>query len=263
MNLNEIFSQIFSNKPTENPISMFSWQHILIILFAIGTPVLLAVLLCKKQQKTQDILLKISAYLIIGLYVFDFFIQPFWAGSMTVSKLPFHICTFTGILIAFATFNKKFEKLKTLITVWAILAPSAYVLFPFSTFENTAIYSYSTVQSYIYHIIEIFWGVYMLTTGKVQLKWKTIWQPIVGLFPMALWATIGQELYYPNTIGENFMALRTDVSGIVPHWVYLMALFTAAVLAITLIYGLYNLIVIINKKVSQSKQNCQNVNSDT
>ena len=88
----------------------------------------------------------------------------------------------------------------------------------------------------------------MLTTGRVELKWKTIWQPIVALFPMALWATIGQELYFPDSIGENFMALRTDVSGIVPHAVYLLALFTAAVLAITLIYAIFSVVKLIKKK---------------
>ena len=263
MNLNELFYKIFSNKPTNNPIDMFSWQHFIIILFAIGTPILLAICLRKKSVKTQETLLKVAAYLIIVLYIFDFFVQPFWAGSMIVNKLPFHICTFTGLLIVFSTFNKKFEKLKVVVAVWAILAPSAYILFPFSTFSSTAIYSYSIVQSYLYHIIEIFWGVYMLTTGRVELKWKTIWQPIVGLFPMALWATIGQELYFPDSPGENFMALRTDVSGIVPHAVYLLALFTAAVLAIALIYCIYNICVLVkNRKRNYSKnyKSCCRIN---
>ena len=255
MNLSELFYKIFSNKPTNNAIFMFSWQHWLIVLVGIGLPILLAVLLRKKEENTQEKILKIAAYLIIGLYIFDFFVQPFWAGQMIVNKLPFHICTFTGLLIAFTTFNKKFDKLKTIVTVWAILAPSAYLLFPFATFETTAIYSYSTMQSCIYHIIEIFWGVYMLTTGRVELKWKTIWQPIVALFPMALWATIGQELYFPDSIGENFMTLRTDVSGIVPHAVYILALFTAAVLAITLIYGIFSIVKLIRKKRSLAKVN--------
>lgn len=257
MSLSELFYKIFSDKPTSNPINMFSWQHFLIILFAIGVPVLLATLLRKKSIKTQDLILKIAAYLIIGLYIFDFFVQPFWAGSMIVNKLPFHICTFTGLLIVFTTFNKKFEKLKIVVTVWAVLAPSAYILFPFATFESAAIYSYSIVQSYLYHMIEIFWGVYMLTTGRVTLKWKTIWQPIVGLFPMALWATIGQELYFPDSIGENFMALRTDVSGIVPHGVYILALFTAACLAIALIYLIYFICIKIKSKKLNTNKDCK------
>ena len=253
MTLNELFYKIFSNKPTNNPIYMFSWQHILIAIVSIGVPIILAILLRKKQSKTQDAILKVAAYLIIILYVLDFFLQPFWAGQIIVNKLPFHICTFTGLLIAFTTFNAKFSKIKVIVAVWAILAPSAYILFPFATFESTAIYSYSVLQSQVYHIIEIFWGVYMLVTNRVVLNWKTIWQPIVALFPMALWATIGQELYFPNEIGENFMALRTDVSGIVPHWVYIIALFIAAVLFVTLIYTIYNLVVYIRRKNNKQK----------
>ena len=80
---------------------------------------------------------------------------------------------------------------------------------------------------------------------------------------MALWATIGQELYFPDTPGENFMALRTDVSGIVPHAVYLLALFTAAVLAITLIYGIYNVIKLIkNRKNTYQQNECLNVKNE-
>ena len=168
---------------------------------------------------------------------------------MTVSKLPFHICTFTGILITLVTFNKKFEKLKVLTTVWSILAPIGFLMIPAAVLESdVALYSYSKLQTYIYHILEIFWGVYMLISKRVKLKWKTIWQPIVGLFPMALWATIGQELYYPNKIGENFMALRTDTTGICPHWLYIIALLTAALLAICLIYLIYNTIKYFNNK---------------
>lgn len=254
MNLTEFLENLFSNKTTSWSFKMFGLKHILVLCLIFGSVYLLAILLKNKSEQTKDKICRISAYLLVGLYIFDFFVQPFWTGTgyMTVSKLPFHICTFTGILLTFVTFNKKFEKLKVLTTVWAVGSATAYFLFPFGMSENTSMLSYSVLQPYLYHAVELFWGVYMLFSGKTQLKWSTIWQPIVGLFPMALWATIGQKLYYPNEIGENLMALFTDVSGIVPRWVYLLALFTAAVIGISLIYGIYNLIVYIKQKRKQS-----------
>ena len=93
----------------------------------------------------------------------------------------------------------------------------------------------------------------MLTSGKTQLKWSTIWQPIAYLLPLALWATFGQELYFPNTVGENFMMLRTDVSGIVPHYVYLLALFVGAVLAVSLLYLLYNVVIKVKNKKNKTQ----------
>ena len=88
----------------------------------------------------------------------------------------------------------------------------------------------------------------MVVSGTTKLEWKTIWQPIVGLFPMALWATIGQELYFPNEIGENYMFLRTDASAIVPQWMFIPALFIAAVLATSLTYLIYNAVINSKKK---------------
>lgn len=250
MNLSELFEKIFADRSTSWPFTMFGLKHILVLCLVFGVVYALAILLKNKNEQTKDKILRVSAYLLMGLYIFDFFVQPFWTGTgyILVNKLPFHICTFTGILLTFVTFNKKFEKLKVLTTVWAVAASTAYFLFPFGTSEFRSMLSYSVLQPYLYHAVELFWGLYMLFSGKTQLKWSTIWQPIVGLFPMAIWATIGQKLYFPNETGENFMALFTDVSGIVPHWVYLIALFTAAVIGVSLIYGIYNLVGYIKRK---------------
>lgn len=250
MNISEIFKMIFADYPTSWPLTMFGLKHILMLCLVFGLVLVVALSLRNKSQSTTDKILRVSAWLLMILYIFDFFVQPFWTGTgyMIVNKLPFHICTFTGILLAFVTFNKKIEKLKVLTTVWEVAASTSYFLFPFGTLESRSMLSYSVLQPYLYHAVELFWGLFMLFTGKTQLKWKTIWQPIVGLFPMALWATLGQKLYFPNETGENFMALFTDVSGVVPHWVYLIALFTAAVIGITLIYGVYNLVVYIKQK---------------
>jgi RsiW-degrading membrane proteinase PrsW (M82 family) len=108
----------------------------------------------------------------------------------------------------------------------------------------------------MYHIIELFWGVFMIVSGISKLDWKNIWQPIIGLIPMAIWATIGQELYYPNELGENYMFLRTDTTGIVPHWLFIVALFIGFSLLIVLVYFIYNFILnkLSNKKCESKEQ---------
>lgn len=251
MKLADIFSKIFKNNPTTNGFSIFSWQYFILLAFEIAIPLVLAIILSKKSENTKSKTLKISALLLLIIYIFDFFIQPFYAGSMITHKLPFHLCTATGILIVFVSFNKRFEKLKTIVSVWAVLSPLLWMLFPFNTYESVSLLSYSLIQSIIYHCIEFFWGLFMLLSGTAILRWKTIWQPIVGLFPMALWATIGQELYFPNEIGENFMMLRTDTTGICPKWVYIIALLLAAVIAISILYLIYYLF---NRKKNKSNK---------
>ena len=242
MTLSDIFSHIFKNNLITYGFSMFSWQHFVLLAFETLIPFILSIVLTKKVDDIKEKVLKIAATTLLILYIFDFFIQPFYAAEMMIHKLPFHLCTATGILIVFVTYNKKFDRLKTLVTVWAVLSPLLWMIFPFSTYESVSLLSYSLIQSILYHCVEFFWGLFMLLSGRVELKWKTIWQPIVGLLPMSIWATIGQELYFPNTIGENFMMLRTDTSGICPQWLYLLALFTAAVIAISLLYLIYYLV---------------------
>ena len=252
MTLHDLFSKIFSKIPDEVGFSIFSWQYFILLLFEIAIPVALAIIFAKKLNEKRDSVLRFSAIFLITIYIADFFVQPFYAGTMIPHKLPFHICTATGVLLTFVTLNKKFEKMSKIVTVWAIISPLLWMIFPFDTYDiGTSLFSYSLIQPIIYHMVEFFWGLYMLISGKVQLPWKTLWQPIVALFPMAIWATIGQELYFPNELGENFLMLRTDTTGICPHWVFIVALFLAATIVISLVYLIYYLIVRAKDKKTQ------------
>ena len=238
--MKEFFEKIFGYVPSDITPQLFGWQHFLIMAFVAGAIIGFSFLFKNKSEKTKKRVLNISAITIITLYIFDFFVQPFWDGDLVIGKLPFHICTLVGVLIPFVNFNKKFSFMKMSVVVWAILAPLAWVIFP-ANFLNrpVQIYSYPIVQSFVFHIFEIFWGVFMLVSGEVKLEWKKIWQPIVGLFPVAAWASLGQEMYYPGELGENFLFLKTDISAIAPQWMFIPALFIAACIAISLLFLIY------------------------
>ncbi|MBR6737265.1 MAG: YwaF family protein [Clostridia bacterium] len=243
--MRELFFKIFSDKYTANPTPLFGLVHIILIIFAIGGSIGLSLLLKNKSDSFKDKTLKIASLIVISLYIFDFFVQPFWNGGyMYEGKLPFHICTLTGILLTFVTFNKRFDKLKVVVAVWAALAPSAFILFPVTLIDSeVSILSYSKIQSFLYHTVEAFWGIFILISGKVKLEWKTLWQPIVALFPMAIWATIGQEMFYPNEPGENFLMLRLDLQELgidMERWVFYVLLFLIATTVISLLYLMAN-----------------------
>lgn len=226
-------------------MALFGWEHWLYIILIVGTIVTLALVFAKRSDQTKAKVLNITAVLVITLYLFDFFVQPFWDedGEIRISKLPFHICTLVGVLIPLVNFNGKCKFARQTVTVWAVLAPLMFILFPLN-YINQAVqpYSYPIIQTFVFHGLEIFWGVLMLVSHQVALRWRDIWQPIIGLFAVAAWATLGQELYYPDSLGENFLFLRTDISAYAPQWLYIPALFTAATLAITLMYLVYWLI---------------------
>ena len=248
--MSELFNKIFDYIPRETPVSLFGWQHWLFIVFITAAIVTFSIIFAKKSEKTKNRVLNWAAILVISLYIFDFFVQPFWHdGTLAVGKLPFHICTLVGVLIPFVNFSGKFKFAKQTVVVWAILAPLAFILFPLN-FINREVqpYSYPIIQSFLYHGLEIFWGVFMLVSKKASLRWRDIWQPIVGLFPVAAWATIGQELYYHGEVGENFLMLRTDISAYAPQWLYVPALFLGACTAIAFLYLIYWLVIRIKEK---------------
>ncbi len=228
----------------------------MILIF--GTTIALSIVFHNKSEKTKERVLHVTAVLVISIYIFDFFVQPFWNdGEMAIHKLPFHICTLLGILIPFVNFNPKFSFAKQAVTVWAVLAPLMFILLPLNYINRPVQpYSYSVIQTFLFHGLAFFWGVFMLVSQKTVLRWQDIWQPIVGLFPVVLWATIGQEMYYHGRVGENFLFLRTDISAYVPQWLLVPGLLFLASCAIALLY----LICYLGTKIcahAQSQKQCK------
>ena len=257
--MHEFLKNVFSNIPRETSVSLFGWQHWLFILTTVIFATLMSIIFAKKSQKTKDRVLNITAITIISLYIFDLFVQPFWNdGKIAISKLPFHLCTFVGVLIPFVNFSGAFRFAKQTVVVWSVLASLAFILFPLK-FINRPIepYSYPIIQTFLFHGLEFFWGVFMLVSKKVVLRWRDLWQPIVGLLPAAAWATLGQELYYPATRGENFMFLRTDISAYAPQWLLLPTMLLTASVCIALLYCIYRLIA--KRKASKAQTIEQNV----
>ena len=253
--MSKIFGEIFQYIPRKTEVPLWGWQHCLYVILILAAVVTLSIVFVNKSEKTKNRVLNITAILVIAVYVFDFFVQPFWNnGNIAINKLPFHLCTLVGVLIPFVNFAGALKFARQTVAVWAILAPLAFVLFPLN-YINRAVapYSYPIIQTFLFHGLEIFWGVFMLVSKKVVLRWRDIWQPIAGLLPAAAWATIGQELYYPGERGENFMFLRTDISAYAPQWMWVPALLIAASIAIALFYLIYWLVIKIKNK-PKSKQ---------
>ncbi len=242
--MKSIFEKIFSYVPRSTSIKLYGLSHILYILLILTAIVVLCSIFHKKSDSTKNRVLGVTAIIIIGLYLLDFFVQPIWAGDILVEKLPFHLCTAVGCLIPFVTFNKKFKFLEKTVVIWSILAPLIFIFAPLNYINKSVEpYSYPIVQTFVYHGAEVFWGIFMMVSKKVNLNWKSVWQPVVGLIPMALWATLGNIIYGDKAPVESFMFLKTDISAIAPQWLYIPSLVLATCIGTALIYLLYNLIV--------------------
>ena len=158
-------------------LSVFDFWHIFYLFLIFGFIVVIVYKFKNKDDLIKKRMINIVINIAFGLYILDFFLMPFSYGYIDIDKLPFHICTATGVLIPFVTFNKKFSCLKNVVTTWAIFGPLLWIILPMGVLNSAnRLYSYPIVQSYAYHVIELFWGVFMLTSGNVKLEWRKIWQ---------------------------------------------------------------------------------------
>lgn len=246
--MSNLFHNIFGNVPSNHSMHIYGIEHCLFLIFSIIFVVLICVIFYRKSQNTKEKISNILAIILVSLYIFDFFVQPFWYGGLCIDKLPFHICTLLSILIMFVSFCGKFKKYKSIIVAYSILAAAIFVLAPINYFEHKiAWYSYSIIQPFIYHAILLTWGIFTLITKQVSLKLNEIWQPILGLIPIALWGTMGIVIY-----DNNFMFLTTDISAFAPQFLLIPSI---AVLACLCLLFLYLLVLLIEKirKVSKVK----------
>ncbi|MCM1404719.1 MAG: YwaF family protein [Prevotella sp.] len=186
-------------------IELFSVWHIMYLVLIVGAIVGVAFFIRKKAPTTQNNVLKNLALVTLALYIADFFLQPFVNGdpfALNIDKLPFHICTCMGIVAVFAQFSHH-TWLQTIAVVLAVASTALYLVYPGSALGGVTPWCYLVVQTMLYHGLLLMWGVLNLTTGAVHLQWKKIWQPLLGIIVVALWATVGNVCYNSSYLGDD------------------------------------------------------------
>lgn len=74
--MREIVAYLLSEEHSRFEIDLFDPWHFLYLFIVFGGSVLLAVLWRDKSAASKDKLLRVMAYLTIGLYIADFFCMP-------------------------------------------------------------------------------------------------------------------------------------------------------------------------------------------
>lgn len=241
-----LFFRLFSDEPTGLGVSIESFNvwHILYVVLIIGGTILAAFWLNKKDETLQTKVLRFLAYALVISYISDYFVHDFvyadfvdgaYVGAeLNMDKLPFHICTVLCPIVAFAQFNKKFQKFLEPIAALAIVAPMMYITYP-STGVGGEPWCYRTVQTMFFHGVEFAWGFLTVATGKTTFKWKNIWKPAVLLGIIAVWAKLGCTL-----LEYNWFFLRYDPFGMgLPEWSLIFLVPVAIFSMVALIYAIY------------------------
>lgn len=235
-------------------ISLFSVWHFLYILLIVGGTIWAAFALVRKNEKTQDSVLKTLATLLVVTYLGDFFFHPFVYGELNVDKLPFHLCTFLCPCVAFAQFNKKFAFAKEAVAVLSIVGSLMYVTYPGSAIGDISPFHYKIVQTFLYHGLLFAWGVLSAATRRVEFNFKRVWQPLLLILLIVVWASIGNALYSNEEHHYDWFFLTGSTFPFIPAPLMPLAVIAAVFGMVNIIYGIYyGVCYVIKNKQAQQK----------
>ncbi len=251
--MHNFFVKLFSNESLGGEIKLFNVWHILYIVAIIGLIIGFGFLMKNKKIETKRLVLNILAYAVTIIYIADFFIMPLSSGDIDIDKLPFHICTLMAIIVPFAQFNKKFEKIKNIIVTFSIIASLMYITYPGTAIGEIGAFSYKVVQTFAYHGVLLAWGYLNLFFGEVKLNIKTIWRELVGLCIIAVWAAIGNGIYSSPNRHFDWFFITGSTFPFIPSWLMPFVVITATFSMCAIIYGLYYAFIAISNKQKAKK----------
>lgn len=235
--------KIFSSTQGEYSITLFSvWHFLYIFIILFGTFTVACALMGKSREKKNEVL-RLLAVSVPVCYISDFFIMPLASSdfSISVDKLPFHICTLMGILIPFAQFHSRFSRIKDVIVCLSVVASLMYITYPGSAIGDISPFCYQVYQTFIYHGLLFSWGVLNLTTGEVVLSHKNLWKELVFLLFMTAWASFGNALYSHGDTVYDWFFVNGVTFSFVPKMLMPVAVIAAVFLMCVVICAIYEL----------------------
>ena len=207
-------------------IELWTWPHILIIVFALisVTVSLVLIKLFVKSEKALLWIIRIAGMVLLTTIIvnhidvvrFDVEIEkdvvmvfgketPYtWA----MVALPFTFCSFSSLLIPFGTFMKKDNFIVHALYPVAIMGGIVNIFIP-NYLGNQGFFEVRTWTALIHHILSMWIVLLMLLTGFIKPVMKKIYyQPIMLMIMIVLGLIELQGLHF----GEA-MAIESDLSG--------------------------------------------------
>ena len=236
--MKEFFSWLFSQNNSSVQIGLFDIWHFTYLFIIFGGSILLGCVYRKKSGDAKEKLLRLFAYLTVGLYVADFFIMPLSDSYNGIStyKLPFNVCTIMAILAPFVQFNSRFASIKTPIVTLSIASSLMWMCYPGSALGGQPPFCYIIFQTFMYHGFLFCWGFLNLALGVVRLDIRKIWKEFIGILMILVWAAFGNTIYE----GEyNWFFIETSIFPFLSDEIMpLMVVFSVFGVCLV-VYGIY------------------------
>lgn len=262
--MRELFFKIFGEHEATDltKISMFSWHHILYLILIVGAIVALSIIFFKKELSTRQKVLDIIGIAVAVCYIADFFFQPFRDGAsmetnsnIILDKFPFHICIVLCPLILFSRFSKHGKAIKTPVALAAAVAPLMWLVYPGTALDtNLSAFSYEIIQLFLYHGLVFIYGCVFVLLRDEQLDIRKCYKEAILIVGIALWATLGNELYSTTNSSYNWFFLRNPVFGFIPEAINPYVVVVVVFLSCLLIYGIHYLVLYLHKKAQKENQ---------
>lgn len=243
--MKDLVTWLFSENNSQLQIGLFDIWHFLYLFIIFGGSILLAVLLAKKSEQAKERVIRLFAYLTVGLYAVDFLIMPLSDSynGISVYKLPFNICTIMAVLTPFVQFNPKFRAIKTPVVTLSVASSLMWMCYPGSALGGQPPFCYLIFQTFMYHGFLFCWGFLNLATGAVQLEFRKIWKELCGILCILVWAAFGNAVYDGE---QNWFFIETSIfpflsDEIMPLMVVL-SVFAVCLVVYAIYYGLRRLL---------------------
>lgn len=189
---------LLSENNSKLQIELFDRWHFMYWFIIFGGTIILSLLYCHKSNRSKEKLVRLFAYLTIGIYISDFFLMPLsdsYGFSIGINDLPFHFCTVVAFFVPFVQFSDKFRSIKTVIVTLAVTSSLMWMCYPGSALGGQPPFSYIIVSKFMFHGCLFCWGVLNLSLGYIKLSFRKIWRELIAILIILVWADIGNTLY--------------------------------------------------------------------
>lgn len=213
--MRDFLLELFSQNNSSLQIGLFDVWHFIYLFVTAFMAIFLSLFFKNRSESSQDKVIKIFAYLTIGLYVADFFIMPLsdsYSGISTY-KLPFNICTIMAVLVPFVEFNKKFAPIKDVVVILSVTVSIMWMCYPGSALGGQPPFSYVIFQTFMYHAFLCCWGIFNFAFGRVTPTFRRMWRVLVGILAILVWADFGNAVYGREM---NWFFIETSIFPFLP-----------------------------------------------
>ncbi len=251
--MRDLVLKLFSEYNSSAEITLYSGWHFFYLALVFGAALTLGLVFRNRSVRAKHIVTSVFAYLTIGLYLVDFFIMPLcdsYSYSISVYKLPFNICTLMAVLVPFAQFNKRFEKLRPVIVMLSMTSTVMWMTYPGTALGGQPPFCYLIFQTFIYHGFLFNWACLSVAFGETKVTIKHCWQDFIGILCVFLWASFGNALYP----GWNWFFIEESIFPFLSDAAMPFATIFGVFAVCLSIYGMYYLIRTIVRAIDKKRE---------